>query len=162
STDSISGLSLPPKSTSARACAVDTPGPRDVLAWLQCLDDRAFFADDAQAMSDAYPPQLPRIHRAVEDVRALDARTPRVALGSGLGRFADTLAERTVIPYDRIRGMPASKIVGHAGNLVIGQVGAMPVVAMQGRVHLYEGHSTADVVFGVRLMRHLGATILII
>ena len=115
-------------------------------------------------MSDAYPPQLPRIQRALEDVRALDARTPKVALvlGSGLGRFADSLASQTVIPYDRIHGMPTSKVVGHAGNLVIGEVGAMPVVAMQGRVHLYEGHPTAEVVFGVRLMRHLGASILII
>lgn len=115
-------------------------------------------------MSDAYLPQLPRIHRAVEDVRRADARTPKVALvlGSGLGGFADSLANKAVIPYDAIHGMPASKVVGHAGNLVLGEVSGMPVVAMQGRVHLYEGHPAADVVFGVRLMRHLGAEMLII
>lgn len=115
-------------------------------------------------MSDAYLPQLPRIHRAVEDVRRADARTPKVALvlGSGLGGFADSLESKSVVPYDAIHGMPTSKIVGHAGNLVLGEVRGMPVVAMQGRVHLYEGHPAADVVFGVRLMRHLGAEVLII
>ncbi len=58
--------------------------------------------------------------------------------------------------------MPVSRIVGHAGNLVIGEVRGMPVAAMQGRVHLYEGHSAADVVFGVRLMRLLCADTLVI
>src|SRR5690606_14606331 len=61
-----------------------------------------------------------------------------------------------------IAGMPTSNVVGHAGNLVLGEIAGMPVAAMQGRVHLYEGHPTADVVFGVRLMRHLGADVLVI
>lgn len=115
-------------------------------------------------MSLTHPPQLPRIHRAQDDVRKVDARIPKVALvlGSGLGGFADSLANKAVIPYEQIHGMPGSKIVGHAGNLVIGEVGSLPVVAMQGRVHLYEGHPPSDVVFGVRLMRHLGAELLII
>ncbi|HEY8432575.1 MAG TPA: purine-nucleoside phosphorylase [Sandaracinaceae bacterium] len=109
-------------------------------------------------------PQLPRLRRAVEDVRRREPRTPQVALvlGSGLGGFADTLDEKNVIPYGAITGMPESKVAGHAGNLVIGTVRGMPVVAMQGRVHLYEGHSPADVVFGVRLMRLLGAHTLVI
>ncbi|MCZ7681670.1 MAG: purine-nucleoside phosphorylase [Sandaracinaceae bacterium] len=109
-------------------------------------------------------PQLPRLRRAADDVRRADPRAPRVALvlGSGLGGFADSLEHKTVIPYDSIEGMPVSRIVGHAGNLVIGEVRGMPVAAMQGRVHLYEGHSAADVVFGVRLMRLLGADTLVI
>jgi purine-nucleoside phosphorylase len=109
-------------------------------------------------------PQLPRIQRAALDVRRVDARKPKVALvlGSGLGSFADTLERKTVVPYSDIEGMPASSIVGHAGNLVIGEVSTLPVVAMQGRVHLYEGHPVCDVVFGVRLVRHLGADTLII
>lgn len=109
-------------------------------------------------------PQLPRLRRAVEDVRRADPRAPKVALvlGSGLGSFADTLDAKTVVPYGSITGMPVSNIAGHAGNLVIGAVRGMPVAAMQGRVHLYEGHPAADVVFGVRLMRLLGAHTLII
>ncbi len=108
--------------------------------------------------------ELSRIRRAVEDVRKVDKRVPRVALvlGSGLGSFADTLVNKTIVPYADITGMPVSSIVGHAGNLVIGELGSMPVAAMQGRVHLYEGHPPNDVVFGVRLMRHLGAEILVI
>lgn len=104
-------------------------------------------------------PQLPRLRRAVEDVRRRDSRTPQVALvlGSGLGGFADTLDEKNVIPYGAIEGMPESKVVGHAGNLVIGEVRGMPVAAMQGRVHLYEGHPIWQVVHGVRVMARLGA-----
>jgi purine-nucleoside phosphorylase len=117
-------------------------------------------------MSEAktYAPQLPRVRRAVSDVRRHDARVPKVALvlGSGLGGFADSLGAKTVVPYAEIDEMPRSAVPGHAGNLVIGEVRGMPVVAMQGRVHLYEGYAPQDVVFGVRLMRHLGAEILVI
>jgi purine-nucleoside phosphorylase len=114
------------------------------------------------------PPQLPRLEaaaRALSSARALSfPGIPEVALvlGSGLGGFADSLADRLAIPYAAIPGMPSSAVAGHAGNLVFGKVAGMPVVAMQGRVHLYEGHAPADVVFGVRLMRHLGAESLLI
>ena len=113
---------------------------------------------------DSWAPQAPRIARAVEDVRKHTSVVPKVALvlGSGLGGYADTLEDRTVIGYGDIGSMPVSKIVGHAGNLVFGKVGALPVVAMQGRVHLYEGHPSVDIVFGVRLMRALGAETLLI
>jgi len=112
-----------------------------------------------------FPPQVPRIEAAVEDVRAKTDREPRVALvlGSGLGSYADRLEDRVVVPYAEIRHMPVSAVEGHAGNLVIGRVaGEVDVVAMQGRVHLYEGHPAADIVFGVRLMNRLGASTLII
>ncbi|MEZ4340335.1 MAG: purine-nucleoside phosphorylase, partial [Sandaracinaceae bacterium] len=111
-----------------------------------------------------FPPQAPRIEAALEDVRGHTDRRPSVALvlGSGLGDWADALDERVVVPYSGIRHMPVSKVVGHAGNLVLGKVGATEAVAMQGRVHLYEGHPAADVVFGVRLMHALGARTLVI
>ncbi len=111
-----------------------------------------------------FPPQMPLIESATKDVRAHTDRRPSVALvlGSGLGSYADTLEDRVVVPYSAIGGMPVSKIVGHAGNLVFGKVGGLEVVAMQGRVHLYEGHPAADIVFGVRLMRQLGADTLLI
>jgi len=89
---------------------------------------------------------------------------PEVALvlGSGLGTYADGLEDRSVVPYAEIPHMPLSAVVGHAGNLVSGTRGGKRVVAMQGRVHLYEGHPVKDVVFGVRLMAWLGAKTLIV
>ena len=96
-----------------------------------------------------------------ETVRAVRARTsvmPKVGvvLGSGLGAFADSIDARVVIPYAELPHMPASRVVGHAGNLVFGDVHGIPVVCMQGRVHLYEGHSVTSVVHGVRTMARLG------
>ena len=105
-----------------------------------------------------------RLEEAVAAVRARTDACPRVALvlGSGLGSFADTLQRATRIPYEEIPGMPVSGVAGHAGRLVIGEAHGVPCVAMQGRVHLYEGHDPAEVVFGLRLMMRLGATIVIV
>lgn len=101
-----------------------------------------------------------------EAVQFLESRTalrPRVAvvLGSGLGAFADELADRTEIPYAEIPGWPCSTAIGHAGKLVFGQLvfgkpGALDVVVMAGRVHLYEGYTSAQVTFGVRVLGSLG------
>jgi purine-nucleoside phosphorylase len=86
------------------------------------------------------------------------SRRPKVAvvLGSGLGAFAAELADRTEIPYSAIPGWPQSTAVGHAGTLVFGSLGATEVVAMSGRVHLYEGYTPAQVTFGVRTLARLG------
>ena len=83
---------------------------------------------------------------------------PQIALvlGSGLGGFADELQARTVIPYAEIPHFPRSSAEGHAGNLVIGKVGKVPVAAMQGRVHYYEGHSLQRVTFPMRVFARLG------
>lgn len=96
-----------------------------------------------------------------EAVRFLEARVtarPRVAvvLGSGLGAFADELADAVAIPYAEIPGWPCSTAVGHAGKLVLGKLGGLDVAAMAGRVHLYEGYSAAQVAFGVRVLGSLG------
>jgi purine-nucleoside phosphorylase len=79
-----------------------------------------------------------------------------VVLGSGLGDFADTLAELVKIPYTDLPHMPTSGIVGHQGNLCFGFTAGVPVVCMQGRVHLYEGHPVDRVVQGVRTMARMG------
>jgi purine-nucleoside phosphorylase len=79
-----------------------------------------------------------------------------VVLGSGLGAFADTLEELVKIPYRDLPHMPASAVAGHEGNLCFGRVRGVPVVCMQGRVHLYEGHPVEKVVQGVRAMARLG------
>ncbi|PRQ04376.1 Purine nucleoside phosphorylase 1 [Enhygromyxa salina] len=114
-------------------------------------------------MTDANT-QVGRLDEALADLRQHTKVTPKVALvlGSGLGSFADTLAAKTVVPFGEIRHMPVSKVVGHAGNLVVGEAAGMPVVAMQGRVHLYEGHPVVDVVFGLRLMLRMGAEVVVI
>lgn len=100
-----------------------------------------------------------RLDETVSAVRAkIGNRQPRVGvvLGSGLGAFADGLGDLLKIPYGEIPNLPASKVVGHAGNLCFGNVDDVPVVCMQGRIHLYEGHPIWQVVHGVRTMVRLG------
>lgn len=108
--------------------------------------------------------QVARIEAAAQDVRKQTDLVPQVALvlGSGLGAYADTLDDKVAVPYGEIRGMASSKVAGHAGKLVLGKAEGVPVAAMQGRVHLYEGHDANDIVFGARLMLHLGAKTVII
>jgi purine-nucleoside phosphorylase len=74
-----------------------------------------------------------------------------LVLGSGLGGFADELSDATRIPYLQIPNFPRSTAIGHAGQMVIGTAAGIPVAAMQGRVHLYEGYSAAEVVFPMRV-----------
>jgi len=61
-------------------------------------------------------------------------------LGSGLGAYADSFQDRTVIPFDGIPHFPSSTVEGHPGNLIVGNAEGVPAVALQGRVHLYEGY----------------------
>jgi purine-nucleoside phosphorylase len=79
-----------------------------------------------------------------------------VVLGSGLGGFADSLNHVTRIPYAEIPAFPRSTAIGHAGQLVIGKSGAVPVAVMQGRVHLYEGYSAHEVAFPIRVFGRMG------
>lgn len=97
-------------------------------------------------------------------VRTRTDRVPRVALilGSGLGAFADTLEDATAVPYAEIPDFHASTVVGHAGQLVVGERFGVPIVAMQGRVHAYEGLPTSAVVHPLRTMWQLGARTLIV
>ena len=83
---------------------------------------------------------------------------PRIALvlGSGLGGFADSLTDATRIPYAEIPTFPRSTAIGHAGQMVIGNAGSVPVAAMQGRVHLYEGYSAQEVTFPIRVFARMG------
>jgi purine-nucleoside phosphorylase len=83
---------------------------------------------------------------------------PRIGLvlGSGLGGFADSLTDATRIPYNKIPVFPLSTAIGHAGQMVIGKSGAVPVAAMQGRAHLYEGYSAQQVAFPMRVFGRMG------
>jgi purine-nucleoside phosphorylase len=83
-------------------------------------------------------------------------------LGSGLGGFADAVEDAVEIPYGEIPGWPESTAVGHAGTLVVGMFGGVPIAVMKGRAHLYEGHAPAKVVFGVRVLGRLGVGSLVL
>src|SRR5690242_7247415 len=85
-----------------------------------------------------------------------------LVLGSGLGAFADEFTAATRIPYAEIPYFPQSTAIGHAGKLVFGKVGAIPVAGMQGRVHLYEGYSAKDVVFPIRVFSRMGVKAVIL
>lgn len=104
---------------------------------------------------------------ARESASALHAalsETPRVAvvLGTGLGGLADQIEEARSIPYADLLHFPVSTVVGHAGRLVVGHLGGVAVAALQGRFHLYEGYSPAQVVHPVRVLALLGAETLIV
>jgi purine-nucleoside phosphorylase len=85
-----------------------------------------------------------------------------VVLGSGLGDFADTLADAKAFPYSEIPNWPASTVVGHAGKLVIGTLTGKRVAALSGRVHFYEGHDMRTVTFATRAAARLGVRTLIL
>jgi purine-nucleoside phosphorylase len=98
------------------------------------------------------------IRAAVDFLESRTPFRPRVAvvLGSGLGAFADELADRIAIPYAEIPGWPCSTAIGHTGQLVLGKLGSLAVAIMAGRAHLYEGYTPAQVTFGVRVLGCLG------
>ena len=89
-----------------------------------------------------------------------------IILGSGLNGLADRLEHAVVIPYEEIPGFPVSRVPGHRARLVVGELpvegGAIPVVAMQGRAHGYEGWSADDVAFGARVLCGLGVKLLLV
>jgi purine-nucleoside phosphorylase len=99
-----------------------------------------------------------RAESAAKFLESQSGLFPRIGivLGSGLGAFADELTEETRIPYENIPFFPRSTAVGHAGQMVIGKVGDVPVAVMQGRVHLYEGYSAQEVAFPVRVLGLVG------
>lgn len=105
-----------------------------------------------------------RAEHATRIIRSRISVEPRIALvlGSGLGGFADDFEEAVAIPYEDIPGFVRSTAQGHAGRLVIGNVDSIPVLAMQGRVHYYEGYSLEEVTFPVRTFGLLGVKTLIL
>lgn len=89
---------------------------------------------------------------------------PKIAiiLGTGLGRLVEDIKEKEIIPYSDIPNFPISTVQGHGGNLVLGKLENKEVVAMQGRFHYYEGYNLKEVTFPVRVMKKLGAEVIII
>ena len=105
-----------------------------------------------------------RAEHAARIIRARMKVEPRIAivLGSGLGGFADDFEEAVGIPYEDIPGFVRSTAQGHAGKLVVGQVDNVPLLAMQGRVHYYEGYSLEEVTFPIRTFNLLGIKTLVL
>jgi purine-nucleoside phosphorylase len=99
--------------------------------------------------------------RVIRERTAVDAKIA-VVLGSGLGDFANEFEDAVALPYQEIPGFVTSTAQGHAGRLVSGKVGGVPVLGMQGRVHYYEGYSLDEVTFPVRTFGLLGIKNLIL
>jgi purine-nucleoside phosphorylase len=108
--------------------------------------------------------EFDRAEVAAQYIFSQTSLRPRIALvlGSGLGAFADEFSHATRIPYAKIPYFPQSTAIGHAGQLVIGQVGQVAVAGMQGRVHLYEGYAVKEVTFPVRVFARMGVEAVIL
>lgn len=104
-----------------------------------------------------------QVQEAVGWLRARSGFAPRVGLilGTGLGDLAGQIEPVLTVPFAQIPHFVPSTAESHAGNLILGALGGQPVVAMQGRVHYYEGYSMKQITLPVRVMRALGATTLI-
>ena len=102
---------------------------------------------------------LETIYLASDYVKTrLEGREPVVGivLGSGLGKLADEIENPIVIPYKDIPGFPVSTAIGHKGNFIVGQLGGKTVIAMQGRIHYYEGYGMDLCVLPIRVMKVVG------
>jgi purine-nucleoside phosphorylase len=111
---------------------------------------------------------LKGLYEKIEQARTfLEQRShirPRLALilGTGMGGIADLIDKESEIPYGDIPHFVTSTSIGHAGTMVLGELGGKPVAAMQGRLHYYEGYSMQEITFPLRVMRALGTRELII
>jgi purine-nucleoside phosphorylase len=104
------------------------------------------------------------VKAAADAVKTRIGAPPEVAvvLGSGLGDFAGTLGAAVSMPYQQLPHWPESRVVGHAGRLVVGQMGPKRVAALAGRCHAYEGHDLKTVTFATRVMGLLGVRTIIL
>jgi purine-nucleoside phosphorylase len=102
--------------------------------------------------------------RAAAFIRERTPLQPKIAivLGTGLGGFADRLADAIAIPYSEIPHFPRPTVEGHAGRLVIGSFAGTPVAVMQGRVHTYEGYTPQEVIYPTRVLSRLGIRTLVV
>jgi purine-nucleoside phosphorylase len=112
--------------------------------------------------------QVDQLQQLQECVRAIQGQAPKISpkigviLGSGLGPFADSFSDKVVIPYGDLPHFPTSSVAGHSGRLVLGRLGDLPLVAMQGRVHFYEGFTPQQVAFPARVLCRLGISTLVV
>lgn len=105
-----------------------------------------------------------QIDDAIKAIRKITQLTPKVAiiLGTGLGRLVDSIDISDTISYKDLPHFPLSTVESHVGRLIFGNLSDKPVVCMQGRFHYYEGYGMKDVTFPIRVLKKLGANILIV
>jgi len=103
----------------------------------------------------SYREEIARVAELIQD-RIRSVPKAAIVLGSGLGSLADSLKDAVTIPYAGIDGWPVSTAPGHAGRLVSGRLGDVPVLVLQGRVHFYEGYSPEEIAFPVRVLGEVG------
>jgi purine-nucleoside phosphorylase len=105
-----------------------------------------------------------KVQQAVEKIRTVWKGTPHagIILGTGLGGLTQHIKEEASLEYEEIPGFPKSTATSHRGRLVCGKLGALSVVAMEGRLHMYEGYDLAQVTLPVRVMKALGAKLLVV
>jgi len=105
-----------------------------------------------------------QVQQATKMVRAAWSGNPTIGLvlGTGLGALASEIESPVAIPYPEIPHFPRVTVEGHKGQLVCGELAGRPVVAMEGRFHLYEGYTAAQVTFPIRVMKELGCELLIV
>ena len=101
-----------------------------------------------------------QIDKIVNQIKKQINTTPQLAiiLGSGLGNFADLIENRVEIPYSSLKGMPLSTVQGHSRKFIIGNIDGVSLIAMQGRIHLYEGYSAKTVTLLIYILKKLGVT----
>ena len=116
------------------------------------------------ALPGIHLPLFDQLNKTVRSIWQKTAFRPDIAivLGTGLGNLTKYIKKEAVIPYGAIPYFPRSTVLAHAGRLVFGMLGEKRVVAMDGRFHFYEGYSLEQVTFPIRVLRKLGANILIV
>lgn len=105
-----------------------------------------------------------QIESAAAFIRQRWSETPHagVILGTGLGHFASRIDTAATIDYGDIPNFPRSTVVSHRGRLICGRIADVPVLAMEGRFHAYEGYPLSAITLPVRIMKHLGAQLLVV
>jgi purine-nucleoside phosphorylase len=105
-----------------------------------------------------------RLAQTIDFIKSKIKQAPYIGLltGTGLGESAESMAIDTVIDYKDIPHFPLSTVQTHIGRMLIGDMNGCPVIAMQGRFHLYEGYSPLDVTYSIRVMQHLGVRVLLL
>ncbi|MFT4095245.1 MAG: purine-nucleoside phosphorylase [Niabella sp.] len=105
-----------------------------------------------------------KVNETVAYLKSQYSTPPQIAviLGSGLGNLAQKITVEKEVPYEAIPHFPVSTVKGHSGKLIFGELGGKKIVAMNGRFHYYEGYTTQEVVFPVRVMKLLGVTTLLL
>jgi purine-nucleoside phosphorylase len=108
--------------------------------------------------------QIPKIAEASAYIKSKWPHTPRagIILGTGLGNLASAIEKPTAIPYGEIPHFPRSTAIGHKGQFVCGTLAGLPVIAMQGRFHYYEGYPQWQIALPVRVMKALGIDLLVV